>query len=119
MATFPFLSTGAIAQYPLVTETVQPAAVIRFLDGSDQRFSIVGISLRQWQIRLDLLSEIEIKRLETFYADRLGDYLSFDFPDPISGSIVPNCRFAAPTMSSDYLGLNVNSASFWILETRG
>jgi hypothetical protein len=119
MATFPSLSTGAVTQYPLINETVQPTQVIRFLDGSDQRFGVLGGRLRQWQVRLDLLTEGEIQQIELFFAEQLGDYMSFDFPDPITGSLVPNCRFTAPELITEYLGVHSDSTSFWISECRG
>ena len=55
MATFPILSSGAIAQYPTPLKTGQAAQVIRFLDGSDQRYLAQGKMLRSWEIQLDLI----------------------------------------------------------------
>jgi hypothetical protein len=119
MNTFPFLSTGAVTQYPLGIATGQSSQVIRFLDGTDQRFRIQGRMLRRWQIRLDLLNESEIGALEAFFNSQLGTYSAFVFPDPCSGAEVPNCIFGADAFSSDYEGVDVSSASFWVVETNG
>lgn len=119
MPTFPLLSTGVVTQYPAPSAIGQTAEVIRFLDGSDQRFLNQGRMFRRWEIRLNLLNEDEIQRLEAFFVGQLGDYSTFTFPDPFSGSDVPNCRLAAPGIVSDYMGLDISSTSLWVIETNG
>jgi hypothetical protein len=106
-------------QYPAPVSTGQGAQVIRFLDGSDQRYLTQPRMLRQWQIRLDLLNETEIQQLEIFFASQLGDYSPFTFPDPFSGSDVPNCRVGAPALLTEYLGVDMSSTSIWVIETNG
>jgi len=117
VAVFPLLSSGAVTQYPLTVASGQVARVIRFLDGSDQRYLMQGKSLRRWQIRLDLLNEREIQQIEAFFVDVQGDYASFNFPDPLSGTYVPNCQLAAPSLVSEYVGVDNNATSFWVIET--
>lgn len=119
MANFPVLSSGAVMQYPAVIANGQGAQVIRFLDATDQRYLAQPRALRQWQIRLDLLNENEIQQLEAFFIAQSGDYSAFDFPDPFSGTSVPNCLFAAPGFVSEYVGVDVSSTSFWVIETNG
>ncbi len=119
MAIFPVLSSGAIAQYPSSLVAGQAAQVIRFLDGSDQRYLTQGRMLRSWEIRLDLLNESEIQQLESFFSLLHGDYSSFVFPDPFTGTGVVNCRLGAPTFLSEYLGVDISSTSFWVIETHG
>ena len=119
MASFPLLSSGAVTQYPAALATDQGAEVIRFLDGTDQRYLTQGRMFRQWQIRLNLLNESEIQQIEAFFAAQLGDYSSFAFPDPFSGTSVPNCRIAIPSLVSDYLSVDVSSTSFWVIESNG
>lgn len=119
MADFPILSTGAVTQYPTGVTSAQTVQVIRFLDGSDQRYLMQKGILRQWQIRLDLLNETEIQQIEAFFTDMQGDYLPFDFPDPFSGTMVPACRLAAPGIVSEYLGVDNSATSFWVIETYG
>ena len=119
MATFPVLSSGAVAQYPTALVAGQAAQVIRFLDGSNQRYLTQGRMLRSWEIRLDLLNESEIQQLETFFALLEGDYSPFVFPDPFTGTSVVDCRLGAPTIVSDYLEVDISSTSFWVIETHG
>lgn len=119
MPVFPSLSTGSVTQYPTVLATGQSTQVIRFLDGSDQRCRLQGHQLRQWQIRLDLLNEDEVSELESFFQTLAGDFSTFIFPDPITGSDVPNCRLASPGLTSAYLGVDVGSVSFVVVETNG
>ena len=119
MATFPLLSSGAVTQYPTVFASGQAVQVIRFLDGSDQRYLTQGRTFRRWQIRLDLLNEMEIAELEAFFAAQQGDFSTFVFPDPISGTDVPNCRLGAPALVSAYIGVDIGSAFLVVIETNG
>ncbi len=119
MADFPLLSTGAITQYPLGVSVGQPTQVIRFLDGSDQRYRGRGRMLRRWHIKLSLLNETEVQQLEAFFISQLGDYMPFSFPDPVSGTSVPNCRFGDAAMLSEYLATDVEATAFWVVETNG
>jgi len=119
MAAFPLLSTQAVTQYPAPLSTGQGVQVLRFLDATDQRYLIQGRTYRQWEIRLALLNETEIQQIEAFFVSQQGDYGTFDFPDPFSGSIVLNCRIGAPTLSTDYIGVDIGSSSFWVIETNG
>lgn len=119
MTTFPTLNTGAIAQFPLALSAGQGAQVIRFLDGTDQRYLTQARMLRSWRIQLNLLNEDEIHQLETFFALQEGDYSVFTFPDPYSGSAVPNCRFTMAGLVTDYSGIDSASTEFSIIETNG
>src|SRR3954454_19607228 len=112
MGTFPVLSSGAITQYPIRLATGQAAQVIRFLDGSDQRYLAQGKMLRSWEIRLNLLNEAEIQHVEAFFTLQQGDYSPFIFPDPFTGSNVPNCRLGAAGLVTEYMGVDVSSSSF-------
>ena len=93
--------------------------VLRFMDGVDQRWLVRGKSLRQWRIDLTLLSEGELARLEAFFVSMQGDYETFDFPDPISGTSVSNCRFGNPELVTGYERLGSGSASLWVVECNG
>jgi hypothetical protein len=117
VANFPILSSGAVTQYPSPLTTGQAAQVIRFLDGSDQRYLAQGKMLRSWEIRLNLLNEIEVQLIEAFFTSQQGDYSPFVFPDPFTGSNVSNCRLGAAGLVSDYMGVDANATSFWVLET--
>jgi Conserved hypothetical protein 2217 (DUF2460) len=119
MASFPLLSSGAVTQYPVQLITGQGTQVIRFLDGSDQRYLMQGKPLRRWQIRMDLLNDRELEQLEAFFEEQEGDYLPFSFPDPFSGATVANCRLGNSSLASNYLAASVGSAALWVIETNG
>jgi hypothetical protein len=119
MATFPLLSSNAVMQYPAPLARVRAGRIVRFIDGSDQRFIALGKTLRSWQIKLTLLNEQEIGQLEAFFETQDGEYSLFDFPDPFTGATVPNCRFSAPTLATAYQATDVGAASFWVIETNG
>ncbi len=119
MGSFPLLSTGAVTQYPLGIATGQGNRVVRFLDGTDQRYRMQARMFRRWQIHLGLLNESEIQALETFFTGQLGGYSTFVFPDPYSGMEVPNCRFGGDNFLTDYEAADVSRSSFWVIETNG
>ena len=119
MTTFPLLSSGAVAQYSLPVVTGQAVQTIRFLDGTDQRFLLQGRSFRQWEIQLSLLNDAEIEQLNVFFTEQQGDYSAFQFPDPISGLIISNCRFAVPEMVCGYEAIGASSTTLWVTETNG
>ncbi len=114
---FPTLSSGAVSQYGLPIGFVWPAQVIRFVDGSDQRFLASGQMFRRWAINLNLLNESEIASVEAFFNALGGEYTTFTFPDPISGASVPNCRIGAPELISQYQDVDVAATSLWVVET--
>jgi hypothetical protein len=119
MAQFPFLQSGAVCQYPARVVYQQSVEVLRFMDGSDQRFLRQGRQFRQWEIRLDLLSDDELVKLEEFFESRLGDYSTFDFPDPFSNTLVNRCYFGSPEMISDRKEARIGGTSLWVVEVGG
>jgi hypothetical protein len=119
MAFFPPLSSGAISQYPTQRYTGRNVGVIRFLDGSDQRFLLSSRSLRKWRIDLSLLTDVEMADLEQFFQVQQGMFSPFTFTDPVSNVQVQNCRIANPELIAGYVGINSCSASIWITETNG
>lgn len=92
MATFPVLNTGAVAQYPLGFGVRFSTQAVRFLDGSQQKYPLIGIGLRRWTINLDLLGEDELGALISFVEQQQG--ATFTFTDPFTGAEVPNCVLA-------------------------
>jgi len=119
MLTFPSLSSGAVAQYPLPLSYTSPVEIIRFVDGTDQRFLSRGASLRSWQIKLSFVNEDEISQLENFFESLGGQYSLFAFPDPYSGTIVPNCVMGETALVTDYLATDLSSSTLWVVETNG
>lgn len=102
MATFPQLKTGAVMQYPAVKSVKYSNDVLRFLDGTEQRYRDCGSPLHQWQIRLDLLDETELSALEQFFVEEQGAFGSFAFTDPWDGTEYPDC-----SMDQDALELSL------------
>ena len=119
MATFPLLRTGVIAQYPLQVSMGQRVQIIRFLDGSDQRFLSQGRQFRRWEIKLDLLDEQELAAVEQFFIEQQGTYSTFTFPDPVSGQAVQSCRLGSSGLVMQCAGTELNSTSLWVVETNG
>ena len=119
MPTFPRLTSGAISQYPTQIVNQQAVQVLRYIDGSDQRFLNQGRQFRRWQIRLNLLSEAEMYALENFFEDQIGDYSIFTFIDPFSNLVVPNCVLGNPSIVSEFLERGQCATSLWVVETNG
>jgi hypothetical protein len=91
MISFPRLKTGAVAQYPSSRTMAFSTQVMRFLDGSEQRYREQQGLLRRWVIRLDLLDDEERQRIQEFMEGVRGRCQMFAFEDPWSGATVPNC----------------------------
>jgi uncharacterized protein DUF2460 len=103
MAEFPRLKTGAIAQYPATRTESYDTTVMRFIDGSEQRFRNVGRPLRTWLLRLDLLDEAELHELEQFFAVQRGSLDDFAFTDPWDETQHPSCRLEEQEFVGQYL----------------
>lgn len=95
MDRFPKLKTGAAAQYPADRMLSGATEVHRFLDSSEQRYRDRPPGGRSWKIRLTLLDDAEIGALREFFVRQRGRAGLFEFEDPWSGAVVPNCRFAS------------------------
>ena len=119
MLAFPHLDSGAVCQYPTLIGTHVAVAVLKFLDGSDQRFRLRAGVHRRWRITLNLLTTPEASMLEQFFVAQSGSSTPFDFPDPVSGTLVSNCRFSDGSFDRQLLGLNVEALSLWVVETNG
>jgi len=116
MATFPALSSGAIAQYPLPAYVALTTQVIRFLDGSDQRCIVRARPVQWWVIKLSLLNDAELALLEEFFTELQGGFGLFDFPDPFSGQTIANCRLATSELITSYDGTDQGSTELTVLE---
>lgn len=93
MSEFPKLKTGAVLQHPAEWGHEPQTYVVRFVDGTEQRFRERGSPLRKWIIRLDLLDEEEARRVEQFFEAQQGRCGSFAFTDPWDGQQYPDCSF--------------------------
>jgi hypothetical protein len=89
MATFPVLKTGAVAQYPFVRGMRFSTQAVRFMDGSRQQFRLIGVGLRRWTVKLDLLDEEELGAVIAFVEQQTSAV--FAFTDPVTGDNVATC----------------------------
>jgi hypothetical protein len=119
MDTFPTVSSSAVTQYPAIVRYSQGVQVLWFLDGSQQRYLLQPVPLRMWRINLSLLNEDEIFQIENFFQAQQGCYSPFLFPDPFTGTNVPNCHFASPTLLTEYVDVDNASNSCWVVQTNG
>ncbi len=90
---FPRLRTNAIAQYPATRTLRFQNQVLRFIDGTTQRYRDSGAPLRQWEIRLNQLDEREMAAIEQFLTENQGEFGNFVFTDPWDGRVYMNCSF--------------------------
>jgi phage-related protein len=118
VANFPALKTGVVAQYPSDRTKQFSTQVFRFLDGSEQRFRGFGTPLKRWLIRLELLDESELARVEDFFAEQGGRAGTFTFTDPWDGTVHENCSFESDTMTAGYQGKSDGAASLVVKENR-
>ena len=118
MATFPTLSSGAVAQYPADRQRQFSTHVCRFVDGSEQRFPNYGAPLLQWVIRLDLLTETELVNLESFFLSEEGQSGSFSFTDPWDNTVYPNCSFGVGTFGAEFRDVGRATTQLIVKETR-
>ncbi len=89
MTTFPILKTGAVAQYPLAFGTRFSTQAVRFMDGSQQKFRLIGTGLRRWTLKLDQLDEQELGAVIAF-VEQQGS-ATFSFTDPLTGDTAATC----------------------------
>ncbi len=118
MASFPTLKTGAVAQYPSDRSRSFSTQVLRFLDGSEQRFAGYGTPLLRWSIQLALLDESELVNLEQFFESEGGRAQTFSFTDPWDGTVYPNCSFDSDTLTLQYGGQARGKTSMVVKENR-
>jgi len=115
---FPTLKTGAVIQYPAKRKLQFVTGVIRFLDGTEQRYRDSPSVLHTWTILLTLLDEQEMAALDRFFQENQGRFASFSFTDPWDGTVYPNCSFGADTFAFQLSGEMRNKAALTICENR-
>ena len=103
MATFPRLKSGAIMQYPGGRSVRFATRIVRFLDGTEQRYRERGTGARRWLIRFRLLDEDELAALESFFLSSQGQAGSFDFYDPWDDVTYHECTFEQPELILNWI----------------
>lgn len=118
MAAFPTLKTGAVAQYPSERTNRFSTVVYEFVDGREQRFPQFGTPLKRWMVRLELLDELELFRLEQFFIEQGGASGHFSFVDPWDGTEHADCSFESDDLEVHFAGLGDGRATIAIKENR-
>ena len=119
MATFPKLKTDAVAQYPAKKMLRFQNQVLRFLDGTEQRYRDCTGALHAWEIRLDQLDEGEMAALEEFFLSSQGAFGSFAFTDPWDGQVYANCSLDTDGMELEGIEEMNGRTSLTVRENRG
>jgi phage-related protein len=118
MANFPALKTGAVAQYGSDRSRQFSTQVLRFIDGSEQRFPGYGSSLMRWVIRLELLDEGELEGLEQFLENEGGRAGTFSFTDPWDGTVYANCSFESDDLALQFEDVARGKTQVMVKENR-
>jgi hypothetical protein len=118
MSAFPVLKTGAVAQYPSRKGTDYATAVVRFVDGSEQRSRSYASAISMWVIRLDLVDEGELAAVDEFFQEQQGRSGTFTFTDPWDGSVHTNCSLATDELKIALEGPGKGRAQIIIRENR-
>lgn len=91
MADFPILKSGAVAQDGIRAGVRFATQVVHFAGGGEQRFRQRKAGLRQWVIRLEMLTDEESAALLAFLESRQGRHGVFSFFDPVDEVEYLNC----------------------------
>ena len=118
MADFPKLKTGAVAQYPAAVATQFSTRVMRFVDGSEQRWQRFGAPLKKWTISLSQLDETEMTAIDAFFEAHKGRFETFTFEDPWTGGTIANCTFEHGDLTLVFSGELHAAAKLVIRENR-
>ena len=118
MATFPRLKTGAVMQYPASKSVRFQNQIVRFVDGSEQRYRDAAGPLRQWVIQLSELDESEMAAIEQFFVDNLGQLGDFVFADPWDGNQYANCSLASDELVLRSVAEMRGNAALTVIENR-
>jgi hypothetical protein len=118
MSAFPLLKTGAVLQYPASHRIQHSTCVLQFLDGTEQRFREYSKAIRRWAIRLDLLDESEMARLEQFCQSQQGRLGNFSFTDPWDGTVYADCSLESDVLELDFEDLMRGRATLMVRENK-
>ena len=119
MSNFPNLKTGAVLQYPAQREVRFATKVLRFLDGTEQRFRGYQAPLRRWTVRLDLLDQGELQLLREFFRTEAGAADNFVFVDPWDGTTYGNCSLQGADIVQQLLDEMNGKTSVTVRQNRG
>jgi len=106
-------------QYPATKAIRFANQIVRFVDGSEQRYRDGAGPLHQWVIRLSELDETEMAALEQFFESNQGSFGSFSFTDPWDNQTYTNCSLAADTMNLTSADEMSGGTTVTVRENRG
>ena len=118
MSDFPTLNTGAVMQYPAARDTRFSTQIVRFVDGSEQRFRDFGVSLRRWIIQLDQLTETEMASMRNFFRAQRGAAGTFSFTDPWDSTQHADCSLEGDEMIEDFTDVRRGRTTLVVKENR-
>ena len=118
MNDFPTLNTGAVSQYPSRKAIQFQTSIVRFLDGSEQRYREFARPIRRWIISLEKLEESELHSLREFFRGREGAAQSFSFVDPWDGTSYPDCTLEGDSMTDQVAGDLKGRTSLTVRQSR-
>lgn len=104
MSEFPKLKTGAYTQYPATRLTEYRTVVLRFLDGTEQRYRAAGAPSRRWELDLRLIDEQEAAGIQELFEASQGRLESFEFGDPLEGMKKRQCSFEEDELEWELAG---------------
>lgn len=105
MNQFPTLASGAYAQRGSSTTTKTRSRVLRYLDGSEQRYTVTP-QQRYWTLHLDRITPEEARTIVNFYEQQRGMAGIFTFTDPWTGEVIQRCSFDLPACETQSLAEN-------------
>lgn len=103
MPTFPQLSTGATAQYPLAVRRIVRTVVNEAADGRQFKYADASFARAEWDIRLAALTNAEWALLEELFASCEGRLRTFTFLDPLDNLLRHSEDFTRPEWEKDPL----------------
>jgi len=118
MSEFPQLKTGVVMQHPATTTFAFGTRVLRFVDGGEQRFREHDGPERAWLIRLEMLDEAELQKLEDFFVAQQGALGDFSFTDPWSGVVYASCRLEGDRFTAELREVNRGRTQLIVRENR-
>ena len=92
--TFPSLSTGKVAQYPLERRLGFSSEVVEFMNAGEQVYMDRYPGRRVWALEYSGLNGRDVKALQDHFESNQGRKGVFTFTDPWNNTVFTTCSFA-------------------------
>lgn len=116
--TFPKLKTSAVAQYPATKTVAFQNSILRFVDGTEQRYRGSAGPLHRWKVRLNELDEGELAAMDCFFRSNQGRLGNFTFTDPWDGTTYLSCSLDCDELEMTSSGEMRGKTELTIVENR-